>query len=68
VIGLEEKKKYFKVDQKTLATALSYLCYKYMKFTSESGQTIYSFEDSDEFRKDLDVLNKLRKKNNTYKK
>jgi len=64
---MEEKKKYFKIDQKTLATAMSYLCYKYMKF-DEDGKTIYSFEDSSEFRKDLKALNELRKKNNTYKK
>jgi len=64
---MEEKKKYFKIDQKTLATAMSYLCYTYMKF-DENGRTIYSFEDSNEFRKDLKILNELRKKNNTYKK
>jgi hypothetical protein len=64
-----EEKKYFKVDNKTLATALSYLCYKYMKFTDKNtGDTIYSFIDTDEFRRDLTILNKMRKKNNTYNK
>jgi hypothetical protein len=64
---MEKEKKYFKVDSKTLATALNYLTYKYMKFDLD-GQTVYSFEDSEEFRKDLKSLNSLRKKNNTYKK
>ena len=46
---------------------MSYLCYKYMKFDLD-GKTVYSFIDSDEFRKDLKVVNELRKKNNTYNK
>jgi len=61
------EKKYFKVDQKTLATTMSYLCYTYMKFDLD-GKTVYSFIDSDEFRKDLKIVNELRKKNNTYNK
>ena len=64
---MEEKKKYFKIDSLSLARALNYLTYNYMKFELD-GKTIYSFEDSDEFRKDLKVINALRKKNNNYNK
>ena len=38
-----------------------------MKFDLD-GKTVYSFEDTEEFRKDLKIVNELRKKNNTYKK
>jgi hypothetical protein len=62
---VEKRKKYFKIDSLSLARALNYLTYNYMKFDLE-GKTIYSFEDTDEFRKDLAILNKLRKKNNKY--
>jgi hypothetical protein len=62
---MENDKKYFKVDSLSLARAMNYLTYKYMKFDLD-GKTVYSFEDTDEFRKDLKVINELRKKNNTY--
>jgi hypothetical protein len=64
---MENGKKYFKVDSLSLARAMNYLTYNYMKFELE-GKTIYSFEDTDEFRKDLKVINELIKKNNTYNK
>jgi hypothetical protein len=64
---MENEKKYFKVDSLSLARAMNYLTYNYMKFELE-GKTIYSFEDTDEFRKDLKIVNGLRKKNNTYNK
>jgi hypothetical protein len=62
---MENDKKYFKVDSLSLARAMNYLTYKYMKFDLD-GKTVYSFEDTEEFRKDLKVINELRKKNNTY--
>lgn len=64
---MENKNKYFKVDSLSLARAMNYLCYNFMKFDLD-GKTVYSFEDTDEFRKDLKIVNELRKKNNTYKK
>lgn len=64
---MEDKNKYFKVDSLSLARAMNYLCYNFMKFDLD-GKTVYSFQDTDEFRKDLKIINNLRKKNNTYKK
>jgi hypothetical protein len=61
------EKKYFKVNSLSLARAMNYLCYNFMKFELD-GKTVYSFIDTDEFRKDLKIVNDLRKKNNTYNK
>ena len=58
---------YFKVDNKTLATALNYCGFSYMKFDGDSGNTIYSFRDSCELRDALKQLNTIRKKNNSFK-
>lgn len=57
--------KYFKVDNKTLATALNYCGFSFMKI-GDKEKPIYSFEDSDNFREALESLNKIRKKNNKY--
>ncbi|MBP3929409.1 MAG: hypothetical protein J6D47_07590 [Peptostreptococcaceae bacterium] len=57
--------KYFKVDNKTLATALNYCGFSFMKI-GDKEKPIYSFEDSDSFREALESLNKIRKKNNKY--
>lgn len=64
---MEKEKKYFKVDSLSLARCMNYLTYNYMKFELD-GKTVYSFEDSEEFRKDLKIVNTLRKKNNKYNK
>ena len=58
--------KYFKVDNRTLATALNYCGFKYMR-VGDRENPIYSFEDTFEFREALETLNKLRRKNNVYK-
>lgn len=58
-------KKYFKVDSKTLAIALNYCGFSYLK-VGDKENPIYSFEDSIEFREALETLNMLRKKNNKY--
>lgn len=60
-------KKYFCVDNKTLAIALNYVGFSYFRFNDKSNPS-YSFEDTREFRDALDVLNRLRRKNNIYNK
>lgn len=57
--------KYFKVDNRTLAIALNYCGFSYIK-VGDMNNPIYSFEDTEEFREALDTLNKLRKKNNKF--
>lgn len=61
------EEKYFCVDNKTLATALNYCGFSYYRFDS-NGRFSYSFEDTDDFREALELINGLRKKNNKYKK
>ena len=62
--------KYYCVNNKTLATALNYVGFSYMRFNDKDNndKTSYSFEDIKEFQEALEILNKLRKKNNKYKK
>lgn len=62
--------KYYCVNSKTLATALNYVGFSYMRFNDRDNndETSYSFEDSEEFQEALNVLNELRRKNNKYKK
>ena len=57
--------RYFKVDNRTLATALNYCGFSYIR-VGDKENPIYSFEDTQEFRETLEILNKLRKKNNKY--
>lgn len=59
--------KYFKVDNRTLASALNYCGFSYIR-VGDRENPIYSFEDTEEFREALDTLNKLRKRNNKYSK
>lgn len=62
--------KYYCVNNKTLATALNYVGFSYLRFNDKdnNNEISYSFEDSKEFQEALDILNKLRRKNNKYKK
>lgn len=59
--------KYFKIENRTLATSLNYVGFSYIKI-GDRENPIYSFIDSEEFREALDTLNVLRKKNNKYNK
>lgn len=67
---MESEKKYYCVNSKTLATSLNYCGFSYLRFNDKdnNNETSYSFEDSKEFQEALDILNKLRRKNNKYKK
>lgn len=62
--------KYYCVNNKTLATALNYVGFSYMRFNDKDNdnETSYSFENSEDFKEALDILNELRRKNNKYKK
>ena len=60
------EKIYFSVNSKTLATALNYCGFSYLR-VGDYNNPIYSFEDTDEFREALGILNNLRKKNNKDK-
>jgi hypothetical protein len=59
--------KYFKIENRTLATSLNYCGFSYIRI-GDRENPIYSFIDSEEFREALDTLNELRKKNNNYNK
>jgi hypothetical protein len=67
---MEKVNKYFCVDSKTLAIALNYVGFSYFRFENKdnSNEKSYSFEDTEDFQEALTTLNKLRKKNNKYKK
>ena len=43
------EKRYFKIDSKRLAKALSFLGFKFMIFTKNDGNETYSFEKTQEF-------------------
>jgi hypothetical protein len=67
---MENEKKYYCLNSKTLATALNYVGFSYLRFNDKENPDIimYSFEDTESFREALDILNELRRKNNKYKK
>jgi len=53
----------FHVKKLYLADSLSYLGFRYMKFTDKfSGDTVYSFQDTKEFRNALNDLLELKQK------
>lgn len=58
--------KYFEIRKKYLAEALSYLGFKYYKFTN-ADYTMYSFEDTDNFKLALNDLLRLKDKYTNYK-
>lgn len=53
---------YFEVRKKYLAVALSFLGFKYYKFTSNEGYILYSFAETDKFKDALHDLLKLKDK------
>lgn len=58
---------YFEVRKKYLAEALSYIGFKYYKFTSNEGYVLYSFLDIPEFKNALTDLLSLKDKYGTHK-
>ena len=55
---------YYKINKKYLAIALSFLGFHYFQFNNDNG-TIYSFEDTENFRLALSELTKLKNKFNS---
>lgn len=55
------EKKYYIVKNKYLADGLSFLGFRYYKFNDETG-IVYSFEDTETFRKNLTAMLDLKKK------
>jgi len=55
-------KKYYEINKKYLADALSYLGMRYYKFNKEDGTVVYSFENTIDFNIALNELTKLKNK------
>lgn len=58
---------YFEVRKKYLAQALSFLGFKYYKFTCNEGYVLYSFAETNEFKDALNDLLHLKDKYNIHK-
>jgi len=52
--------KYFAINQKSLADALVFLGFNYLKFDDEKYGKIYSFVNSDKLQESIHELNKLK--------
>lgn len=52
--------KYFKTKSITLAYALNYLNFSFMKFQDNEGNNIYSFKSSEELYEKLEQLNDIK--------
>lgn len=55
------KKEFYIIENRYLAEALAFMGEKYYKFTGEKGFTVYSFKDTEQFRKTMNGLFNLRK-------
>ena len=53
-------KKYFGINQKSMADALVFLGFNYMKFDDRKYGKVYSFENTDKLRKAISKLNNLK--------
>ena len=58
--------RYFIVRKKNLADALSFLGFKYYKFTEQNGSVYYSFENSDKLNEAMTELLNLQGRFNRY--
>jgi len=58
--------KYFLVRKKYLADALSFLGFKYFKFTEPNGSVYYSFENSDKLNEAMAELLSLQGRFSRY--
>jgi hypothetical protein len=52
--------KYFSINQKSMADALVFLGFNYMKFDDKKYGKIYSFVNSEKLQKSIHELNKLK--------
>lgn len=55
----QANKKYYEIRKRYLAEALSFLGFRYFKFTND-GNIIYNFKDTESFRSALTQLNILK--------
>ena len=53
-------KKYFGINQKSMADALVFLGFNYMKFNDRNSCKVYSFENTDKLRIAISKLNNLK--------
>ena len=53
--------KYTNIKKKSLAYALNFLGFRFYIFTNNEGITVYSFEETEQFKKALAGLLELRK-------
>ena len=58
--------KYFIVRKKYLADALSFLGFKYYKFTEPNGSVYYSFENSEKLNEAMSELLSLQSRFSRY--
>ena len=61
---MEKTNKYYPINKRYLAEAMSFLGFKYMKFNNYLDEQIYSFEDTAKFRIALNKLTLLKKEIN----
>lgn len=52
---------YYQINKKYLAFAIGFLGFQYYVFNREDGSKIYSFEDTENFRRALTKLTELKK-------
>ena len=52
--------KYFSINQKSMADALVFLGFNYMKFDDKKYGKVYSFANSEKLQKSIHELNKLK--------
>lgn len=55
-----EKTQCYEVHKKYLADALSFLGFRYYKFTNFKGNEVYSFKNTNEFQKAINGLSELK--------
>lgn len=55
------EEKYYNIEKKSLATALNWMGFKFYKWTSREGKTLYGFEDTNKLHEALGGLLQLRK-------
>lgn len=60
---MDYRNDYYSTNNKYLAYTLSFLGFKFMKFTDENGQVVYSFKRTPEFQKICDEVHRMKKEN-----
>lgn len=54
------KTEYYEVRKKYLAEALNFIGFRFYKFTNSKGETVYSFEDTEKFKRAINGLFELK--------